>query len=62
MPMRPVEMERLLKKNGFIFIRQTGSHRIFYNPETQRQTIVPAHAKELRKGTEQKILKQAGLK
>lgn len=31
MPMTPKEMERLLLKNGFVFDRQKGSHRIFWN-------------------------------
>ena len=32
------------------------------NQETNRQVIVPNHAKDLKKGLEQEILKQAGLK
>ncbi len=62
MPMKPKEMERLLEKNGFIFQRQKGSHRVFYNPKTNRRAVVPMHAKDLKLGTEQKILKDAGLK
>lgn len=62
MPMTPKEIEKLLLKNGFIFERQKGSHKIFYNSETKRIAVVPMHAKDLKKGTEQKILKDAGLK
>ena len=62
MPMKPREMEKLLLQNGFIYMRQNGSHRIYYNPQTQYTAVVPFHAKELKKGTEAKILKEAGLK
>lgn len=62
MPMTPKEMEKLLLKNGFIFDRQKGSHRIFWNCETKRVAVVPMHAKDLKKGTEQRILKDAGFK
>lgn len=33
-----------------------------HNPETGRTVIVPYHSKELKKGLEQAILKQAGIK
>ena len=62
MPMTAKEMVKLLQKNGFVEIRQNGSHTVFENKETGRMTIVPFHAKDLKKGTEQRILKDAGLK
>ena len=62
MPMTPKEMVRLLKEYGFVEVRQNGSHKIFENKETGRKTTVPFHCKDLKKGTEQKILKDAGLK
>lgn len=62
MPLTPKEMIRLLKQNGFKEISQNGSHVKLKNTETDRQTIVPLHSKSLKKGTEQAILKQAGLK
>ena len=62
MPMLPREMITLLKKNGFMEIGQNGSHKKMYHPKTKKQTIVPFHNKPLKKGTEQGILKQAGLK
>ena len=58
MPIKPSEMIKLLKKNGFIIV----SHVKMRNQETGKQTIVPLHNKDLKKGTEQTILKQAGLK
>lgn len=62
MPITPREMIKLLKKNGFEVISQNGSHVKMKNPSTGKQTIVPYHAKSLKKGLEQEILKQAGLK
>lgn len=63
MPMKARQMIRLLKKNGFIELPGKGSsHRKFYNPVTKRFTVVPYHSTELKKGIEQAIFKQAGLK
>lgn len=62
MPIKPSEMIKLLKKNGFIIVSQNGSNVKMRNQETGNQTIVPLHNKDLKKGTEQTILKQAGLK
>lgn len=49
-------------KNGFKEIRQNGSHKFFENKETNRRTTVPYHSKDLKPGTEQKILMDVGLK
>ena len=62
MPMTSREMIQYLKKNGFFIISQNGSHVKMRNPVTGKQTIIPYHSKSLKKGLEQQILKQAGLK
>ena len=62
MPMTSKEMIKHLKKNGFIVISQNGSHVKMRNETTERQVIIPYHSKTLKKGMEQAILKQAGLK
>lgn len=62
MPMTPKEMIKYLKKNGFEIVSQNGSHVKMRNPDTNLQTIIPYHSKSLKKGLEQEILKQAGLK
>ena len=62
MPLTSKEMIKYLQKNDFIIIGQNGSHVKLYNPETNRTVIVPNHNKDLKKGLEQAILKQAGLK
>ena len=62
MPMTSKEMIKLLEQNGFICVRQNGSHKFFTNSKTKKMTTVPLHSKDLPKGTEHKILKDAGLK
>lgn len=62
MPMTPREMIKHLKKNGFMVVSQNGSHVKMRNEATGRQTEVPYHSASLKKGLEQAILKQAGLK
>ena len=61
MPLTAKEMLNLLKDNGFDVVSQNGSHVKLSNGE--RTVIVPNHgSKDLKKGLEQAILKQAGLK
>lgn len=57
MPMTPKEMIRFLKKNDFVEISQNGSHVKMRNDRTGKQTIIPYHAKPMKKGLEQAILK-----
>ncbi|MGN1083379.1 MAG: type II toxin-antitoxin system HicA family toxin [Lachnospiraceae bacterium] len=62
MPLTPKKMISLLRKNHFIIINQNGSHVKLKNLETGVQVIVPLHCKDLKKGLEHAILRQAGLK
>lgn len=62
MPMSSREMIKLLQKSGFEIVSQNGSHVKLKNQKTGKQTIVPYHSTSLKKGLEQAILKQAGLK
>lgn len=62
MPLTAKQMIQLLKKNGFEEVRQVGSHKQFVNKKTGRKTTVPFHIGDLPIGTEQNILKQAGIK
>ncbi len=57
--MTSVEVEKLLHKAGFSFVRQKGSHKIFGNGTVF--ITVPFRRKPLKKGTLFSILKQAGL-
>ncbi|WP_054654853.1 type II toxin-antitoxin system HicA family toxin [Lentilactobacillus kisonensis] len=63
MPMKPRQMIKLLKENGFIEKSQNGSsHLKMFNPLTRKTVMIPIHAKELGKGLENAILKESGLK
>ncbi|MBD5478673.1 MAG: type II toxin-antitoxin system HicA family toxin [Lachnospiraceae bacterium] len=62
MPMTSQEMIKYLKKNGFEKVSQNGSHIKMRNPSSDKTVIVPYHSKDLKKGMETAILKQAGLK
>ena len=62
MPMKPKDMIKLLKQNGFEEIGSNGSHRKLYNPNTKKTVIVPYHNKDLKTGLENAILKEAELK
>ena len=63
MPLTPKEMIRLLLQNGFVYVKSNnGSHHKYFNSQRNITVAVPLHTKELKKGLEQAILKQAGLK
>ena len=62
MPMKPKDMIKLLKQNGFEEIGSNGSNRKLYNPNTKKTVIVPYHNKDLKTGLENAILKEAELK
>ncbi len=59
--MSSLKMIKLLKKHGFKLVRIVGDHHRFKHPDG-RATTVPHPNKDLKKGTEQTILKQAKLK
>ena len=61
MPMTSREMIKYLTKNGFEKVGQNGSHIKMKNHITGKTVIVPYHSKDLKRGMEQAILKQAGL-
>ncbi len=61
MPLTGKEMLKLAKKNGWRVARIAGSHHIMVKDGFPPVTI-PVHNKDLKKGTEQKILKDLGLK
>jgi len=55
---------KMLKKDGWEQVAQKGSHRQLKHPTKKGRVTVPDHGKniDLPKGTENSILKQAGLK
>lgn len=61
--MKYSELFRLLKKDGWFEVRQTGSHVMMQHPTKSQQLTVPNHAgKEVKKGLLNAILKQADIK
>ncbi|MDD3186529.1 MAG: type II toxin-antitoxin system HicA family toxin [Anaerostipes sp.] len=62
MPIKPKEMERLILKDSWTFKSQTGSHKHYIHPNKPGKVTIPFHNKDLPKGTENSIKKQAGLK
>lgn len=62
MPKRPIEMEREILQAGWILEAQRGSHRQYIHPDKPGKVTIPFHSKELTKGTENSIRRQAGLK
>lgn len=62
MPMKPRQMIKLLEENGFVEKSQNGSsHLKLYNPQSNVTVMVPIHAKELGKGLERAILREANV-
>ena len=62
MPLKPKEMERIILADGWIFKSQVGSHKNYIHPIKPGKVTIPFHCKDLPKGTESSIKKQAGLK
>jgi len=61
--MKAKKIIRLIQKDGWMFERQAGSHKIFKHPTKKGIVVVPEHGKEdVKMGTLDSILKQAGLK
>ena len=62
MPMKSREMEKLILADGWMFKNQEGSHKNYIHPTKPGKVTIPFHTKDLPKGTENSIKKQAGLK
>lgn len=61
--MKYSELFKLLKKDGWLITRQTGSHVIMLHSTKTQQLTVPNHgSKEVKKGLCNTILKQAEIK
>ena len=61
--MKVRELIRQLEQDGWIGVRQQGSHRVFRHPIKRGILVVPMHSnQDVHTGTLQAILKKAGLK
>lgn len=62
-PVKYNDLFKLLKKDGWIKLRQKGSHIIIQHPTNPKQLTVPFHSgKEVKTGLLKTILKQAEIK
>ncbi len=59
--MHPRKLIQLLRKNGFVFLRQNGSHAVFRNEIANRKVVVPMHSKNIPNGTLHAILKDVDI-
>lgn len=57
----PKKIIRKLKNLGFIEDHTTGSHIIFYHPQTKRRAVIPYHLRDIPKGTLLSLLREAGI-
>jgi predicted RNA binding protein YcfA (HicA-like mRNA interferase family) len=60
MPISGKQMLKLLLRNGWVVHRINGSHHT--RTKGDKTIVVPVHAKDLGKGLESKLMKEAGLK
>ena len=57
---RPRAVARFLERNGFVLDHVSGSHHIFYNPESKRRAVLPRHNRDIPTGTLLSLLREAG--
>jgi predicted RNA binding protein YcfA (HicA-like mRNA interferase family) len=57
---RPRDISRFLEQKGFVLDHASGSHFIYYHPQTRRRAVVAQHNRDLPKGTLMSILREAG--
>lgn len=60
--MRAREAEKILIADGWVQVKQTGSHRHYKHPTKPGKVTIPFHSGDLDRRTADSILKQAGLK
>jgi len=56
------EILKILRKDGWYVVNQEGSHLQMEHRDKPGKVTVPNHKGDIRKGTRDSILKQAGLK
>jgi len=61
--MKSSELLRILQKDGWYIVRQSGSHAIMRHTTKEEQLTVPCHpSQEVKKGLLSAILKSANIK
>lgn len=57
---RPKDVIKALERAGFFIQRVSGSHYILKHPTKPTRVTVPLHNRDLKRGTLQSIIRQAG--
>ena len=57
--LKPKALVKILKKHGFIELRQIGSHLHLFEPQQKIRVTVPMHNKDLKRKTLVSIIRQA---
>lgn len=60
--MKTSELLKLFRREGIEFVEHGKRHDIYYSPKTNKKFPVPLHKDEIKTGTLNSILKDAGLK
>lgn len=60
--LKPREVVAILKQQGFMELRQVGSHLHLYHPVRKLRATVPMHHKDLKRKTLLSILRQANIR
>lgn len=59
--LRPRDVVKILKRYGFVELRQIGSHLHLYHPAKKLRATVPMHNKDIKKKTLASIFRQADI-
>lgn len=59
--LKPREVAEILKRDGFIELRQEGSHLHLYHSVKRLRVTVPMHSKDLKRKTLITIFRQANI-
>jgi len=57
----PKKLIKKLERVGFLKDHTSGSHIIMYHPKSKKRAVVPYHLKEIKRGTLNSLLKEAGV-
>ncbi|WP_303818160.1 type II toxin-antitoxin system HicA family toxin [Selenomonas ruminantium] len=60
--MKPKDLLKILEADGWQVERVRGSHYILRHPTKPGRPVIPMHNKDMKPGTFNSILKQAGIK
>lgn len=55
------EIDKILRNDGWVAVKQVGSHRQYKHPTKPGKVTVPVHGGDLNPKTANSIFKQAGL-